>query len=57
MLKKLFATVAVAGLLSFAGMAEAGNLKVGHSTWVGYGPFYIAQAKGYLTFPRIGGHP
>jgi NitT/TauT family transport system substrate-binding protein len=28
--------------------AFAGSLKVGHSTWVGYGPFYIAQAKGYF---------
>lgn len=28
--------------------AWAGTLKVGHSTWVGYGPFYIAQAKGFF---------
>jgi NitT/TauT family transport system substrate-binding protein len=28
--------------------AWAGTLKVGHSTWVGYGPFYIAQEKGFF---------
>lgn len=48
MLKKLFAAVAIAGLMGLGGMAEAGTLKVGHSTWVGYGPFYIAQANGYF---------
>jgi NitT/TauT family transport system substrate-binding protein len=26
----------------------AGDLTVGHSTWVGYGPFYIAQEMGYF---------
>jgi NitT/TauT family transport system substrate-binding protein len=32
--------------LSLAGGAAAEPLKVGHSTWVGYGPLYIAQDKG-----------
>ena len=28
--------------------AGAEPLKIGHSTWVGYGPFYIAQEKGFF---------
>ena len=28
--------------------ADAGELKLGHSTWVGYGPFYIARDKGFF---------
>jgi NitT/TauT family transport system substrate-binding protein len=31
-----------------ASVAEAGSLKLGHSTWVGYGPFYIARDKGFF---------
>jgi NitT/TauT family transport system substrate-binding protein len=47
-LKQLLAAAAITCVMNFAGMAEAGTLKIGHSTWVGYGPFYIAQAKGYF---------
>ena len=28
--------------------ASAETLKLGHSTWVGYGPFFVAQKKGYF---------
>jgi NitT/TauT family transport system substrate-binding protein len=37
---------AVLGLLS--GGAAAEPLKVAHSTWVGYGPLYIAKEKGFF---------
>ena len=37
------------GLLLFAaGAAASEPLKVAHSTWVGYGPFYIAQEQGFF---------
>ena len=43
---------AVAGaaflLAGAAGVASAEPLKVAHSTWVGYGPFYIAKEKGFF---------
>ena len=35
----------LAGLLA-AGSAKADPLKIAHSTWVGYGPLYIARDKG-----------
>jgi NitT/TauT family transport system substrate-binding protein len=35
--------------LMFGGSAGAETLKLGHSTWVGYGPLYIAKDKGYFT--------
>jgi NitT/TauT family transport system substrate-binding protein len=35
--------------LGVAGIAEAGPVRVGHSTWVGNGPLYIARDKGYFT--------
>ena len=34
--------------LSMSASAFGGTLKIGHSTWVGYGPFYIAQQKGFF---------
>lgn len=37
--------IAVAGL---AGTARSEPLRLGHSHWVGYGPFFVAQAKGYF---------
>lgn len=39
--------MAAGGLISGHTVAEP--LRIGHSTWVGYGPFYIAQEKGYYT--------
>ncbi|WP_373503623.1 ABC transporter substrate-binding protein [Aestuariivirga sp.] len=48
MLKKLFGLAAATSLLALATTADAGELKLGHSTWVGYGPFYIARDKGFF---------
>lgn len=31
-----------------ASAAEAKTLKLAHSTWVGYGPFYVARDKGFF---------
>ena len=42
--------IAVAtALLLGAAAAEAEPLKLAHSTWVGYGPLFIAQEKGYFA--------
>ncbi len=48
MFGKWIATLGLTIGTAFAMPAFAGNLKVGHSTWVGYGPFYIAQDKGFF---------
>ncbi|MCW5623215.1 MAG: ABC transporter substrate-binding protein [Burkholderiales bacterium] len=32
----------------FAGTAQAGKLRIGHTTWVGYGPLYLARDLGYF---------
>ena len=48
MLKTFLTTVAAASLLAIANTADAGELKLGHSTWVGYGPFYVARDKGFF---------
>ncbi len=40
------ATIFTAVTLSSAALAE--TLTLAHSTWVGYGPFYIAKEKGYF---------
>ena len=48
MLRKLMGFAAAASLLAMASAAVAGSLKLGHSTWVGYGPFYIARDKGFF---------
>ena len=45
MLKKLIGIAAMASVLAMASVAEAGSLKLGHSTWVGYGPLYIPGTK------------
>jgi NitT/TauT family transport system substrate-binding protein len=41
-----FAGAAALGLSSVA--AQAGTLSIGHTTWVGYGTLYLAQAKGFF---------
>ena len=46
MMKKTIAALAFSLLMSASSFA--GTLKVGHSTWVGYGPFYIALEKGFF---------
>ena len=43
-LKALLAALA----LALAAPADAGTLKLAHSTWVGYGPLYIARDKGFF---------
>ncbi len=40
---------ATAALLLGAAAAQAEPLKLAHSTWVGYGPLFIAQEKGYFA--------
>ncbi len=35
--------------LMVGGGAGAETLKLGHSTWVGYGPLYVAKEKGFFT--------
>lgn len=50
---KRFAWVAAAafagiGLLAGTGSAQADTITIAHSTWVGYGPLYIAQEKGFF---------
>jgi NitT/TauT family transport system substrate-binding protein len=42
------ASASFCGACLVAGAAHAEVLRVGHSTWVGYGPFYIAQEMGYF---------
>ena len=39
----------VASAFLFGAPAFAGDLTVGHSTWVGYGPFYVAQEMGFFA--------
>jgi NitT/TauT family transport system substrate-binding protein len=48
MLKKLLGIAAFTSALAMASAADAGELKLGHSTWVGYGPFYVARDKGFF---------
>lgn len=48
MLKKFAGLAAFAAIVSMSGLVEAGTLKLAHSTWVGYGPFYIARDKGFF---------
>jgi len=46
-IRKSVLAIFVATLLM--GASEANALKLAHSTWVGYGPFYIAQEKGFFA--------
>lgn len=48
MFRHFTAAAALAALLAFAAPADAGSLKLAHSTWVGYGPFYVARDKGFF---------
>lgn len=43
----LILTAAIFGMVA-PGTASAESFKLAFSTWVGYGPFYIAQDKGYF---------
>jgi NitT/TauT family transport system substrate-binding protein len=48
MLNKFFGMVLLGSAMLVTGSADAGSLKLAHSTWVGYGPFYIARDKGFF---------
>jgi NitT/TauT family transport system substrate-binding protein len=48
----LIAAMAVS-TLGLATGAEAGEVRVGHSTWVGNGPLYIAESKGYFAEQNV----
>ena len=43
----LVAGIAVATAV-MPGLSRAETVKLAHSTWVGYGPLYIAQEKGFF---------
>jgi NitT/TauT family transport system substrate-binding protein len=43
-----FAAFATLGLLSGQAPAQADTITIAHSTWVGYGPLYIARDKGFF---------
>jgi NitT/TauT family transport system substrate-binding protein len=47
LLSALIGGVAVATLVT-PGAAFAEKIRIAHSTWVGYGPLYIAQEKGFF---------
>ena len=46
-MKTFLALTAALSLLTLPALAEP--LRVAHSTWVGYGPFYIARDKGFFA--------
>ena len=48
MAKKLLLAGLAAMLLGGAPQVQAETLTLAHSTWVGYGPFYIARDKGFF---------
>ena len=48
MSKRTLISAAIGALMLSGAHAEAGTLKLAHSTWVGYGPFYIARDKGFF---------
>jgi NitT/TauT family transport system substrate-binding protein len=41
-------TAGVIAGLTLAGAATAGKMSIGHTTWVGYGPLYLARDLGYF---------
>ncbi len=48
-IKKLMAVAAVALSLPFCtGVAEAGKIRLGMTTWVGYGPLFLARDMGFF---------
>ena len=42
------AALTFALLASAGSLAEAGTIRIGHTTWVGYGPMYLARDLGYF---------
>jgi NitT/TauT family transport system substrate-binding protein len=48
-LRKIFTGTAVAvGLVASAAAAQAGTMRLGMTTWVGYGPMFLARDKGFF---------
>ena len=45
----VFALAAVWSLAGPLGTAQAEPLRIGHFTWVGFGPLFVAQEKGFFT--------
>lgn len=43
-------------LLSVTGAAAAEPLRIRYSVWVGYGPLFLAQQKGYFEAAKIEVH-
>ena len=49
LLSKFLATAAViAGCVSLSASADAGQMRLGMTTWVGYGPMFLARDKGFF---------
>lgn len=48
MRNRVFAALCGTGLALAATGAGAGELSIGHTTWVGYGPLYLARDLGYF---------
>ena len=47
-LRKTTLALGVAILSASAGIAHAGTMKLGMTTWVGYGPLFLARDLGYF---------
>ncbi|MBL8905169.1 MAG: ABC transporter substrate-binding protein [Rhizobiales bacterium] len=45
---RILATTAVVFGLSHAATADAGEMRLGMTTWVGYGPMFLARDKGFF---------
>ena len=48
LLRLLKATVVCGAVLTAASAAQAGTMKLGMTTWVGYGPLFLARDLGYF---------
>lgn len=44
----ILSSAAVAGLMALSGVACAGEIKLGMTTWVGYGEIFLAKELGYF---------
>lgn len=47
-LKTLMGSVLLLAVAGLADSAQTQPLRLGHSHWVGYGPFFVAEEKGYF---------
>lgn len=48
LITKFMAATAVVFGLTYAATADAGELRLGMTTWVGYGPMFLARDKGFF---------